>query len=845
MKAKPIAIVAVVVLALSPATVAMAAVKNWIAGSGTWNTAGNWSPAGVPGAGDDVNIKPIDGVSRTITYDYPGPAITLNSLGVNLNGGIGFATTTLSMSGNNLMTGELDVGWSGFGGSGGNGTFTQTGGVTTVNGPGVYIGVNATDRGTYNLSSSASLSVSTSLVVGSSGTGVLNIQGNATAATDSLLINSASAVNLNGGTLRFNTVSGTGGVTRIFYTAGTIQLAGNRDFSLDGTIAALFSSHPTVPAGKGLTIEGDATVYDFGVGKSLLVNGGSFTSNRLELGKFASGQGRTGNLEITDGGTVTSNTDGIIALDDFATATATVSGPGSTWNVGDEMWVGGQGDSGVLNIRDGALVHIATKLYLAFEGVINLDGGTIRFNDYLRFLNGANDGIFNFNTGTIQLAGNRNIGSDAAIIDILGAAPTLSAGKGLAIEGDATISSALNLNGGTLRATNLIINGSFHFGGGLLELSGGTISGLANLAVPTGGEFRASGVQSVRIAGAAGSTITATGNLTLGNASAVNGFGTQGTFQAGANTITLLDANDVVFDSLSLATLGSGASPGTLNAANGLTLGFGGNITGFGTISTPNNVAKPLINNGHITGNSAAQRITLPGYVKGVGTFDNVNITGTFSPGLSPTILSVGNVTFSPTSTLIMELGGTMPGSGYDQIQSAGTIELGGTLQISLINGFAPSAGQSFNILDWGSLAGTFSSLSLPALSGLTWNTSQLYTTGVLSIASPGLPGDFNQDGAVDTADFVAWRKGIGAAPTPDNYNLWRTNFGQTAGAGSGAYLAPGDSPGAKSAAPEPNAATLCLIVASFLLCRGRRLCGGRDARCAMPDDALSQGELS
>jgi hypothetical protein len=54
--------------------------------------------------------------------------------------------------------------------------------------------------------------------------------------------------------------------------------------------------------------------------------------------------------------------------------------------------------------------------------------------------------------------------------------------------------------------------------------------------------------------------------------------------------------------------------------------------------------------------------------VKGVGTFDNVNFTGTFSPGFSPMSLIVGNIAFSPTSTLIIELGGTAAGSQYDQI---------------------------------------------------------------------------------------------------------------------------------------------------------------------------------
>jgi hypothetical protein len=189
-------------------------------------------------------------------------------------------------------------------------------------------------------------------------------------------------------------------------------------------------------------------------------------------------------------------------------------------------------------------------------------------------------------------------------------------------------------------------------------------------------------------------------------------------------------------------TIGAGGRRGTLAAANGLTLNFGGSLTGFGTVSTPNDVAKPLINNGHITGNSAAEPLTLTGFVKGVGTLDNVNITGTLAPGLSPTILIVGNVAFSPTSTLVMELGGATPGSGYDQIQSSGVLAFDGMLHVTLINAFTPSAGQSFHLLDGRSAGGTFDGLALPALADdLEWNTSQLYTTGMLKV---GYADDFD-----------------------------------------------------------------------------------------------------
>jgi hypothetical protein len=50
------------------------------------------------------------------------------------------------------------------------------------------------------------------------------------------------------------------------------------------------------------------------------------------------------------------------------------------------------------------------------------------------------------------------------------------------------------------------------------------------------------------------------------------------------------------------------------------------------------------------------------------------------------------------------------------------------------------------------------------------------------------LPGDFNQDGAVNAADFVVWRKGM---PTEGDYATWQTNFGRTQpGSGNGSVFA-------------------------------------------------------
>ncbi len=55
---------------------------------------------------------------------------------------------------------------------------------------------------------------------------------------------------------------------------------------------------------------------------------------------------------------------------------------------------------------------------------------------------------------------------------------------------------------------------------------------------------------------------------------------------------------------------------------------FGENVKGFGTLNTTNNSSKPFINNGLISGNSDAQPITMTGFVKGVGSLNNVNMLG-------------------------------------------------------------------------------------------------------------------------------------------------------------------------------------------------------------------------
>ncbi len=68
--------------------------------------------------------------------------------------------------------------------------------------------------------------------------------------------------------------------------------------------------------------------------------------------------------------------------------------------------------------------------------------------------------------------------------------------------------------------------------------------------------------------------------------------------------------------------------------------------------------------------------------------------------------------------------------------------------------------------------------------------------------------GDYNADDAADAADYIVWRKGLGTRYTEDDYETWRTHFGETASGGSEL----GESASANSAIPEPPSPALLML---------------------------------
>jgi hypothetical protein len=142
-------------------------------------------------------------------------------------------------------------------------------------------------------------------------------------------------------------------------------------------------------------------------------------------------------------------------------------------------------------------------------------------------------------------------------------------------------------------------------------------------------------------------------------------------------------------------------------------------------------------------------------------------------------------------------------------------VTLGGTLELTFAADVNPvtQLGRTIDLFDWTGVTptGTFT-ISSP----YTWNLSNLYTTGEVTLATAlNLPGDYNNNGTVDAADYVVWRENEGTSnPLPNDliggtigaahYNQWRAHFGQMAGSGAGANL--------NARVPEPTSCLLLLM---------------------------------
>ena len=578
----------------------------------------------------------------------------------------------------------------------------------------------------------------------------------------------------------------------------------------------------TLTFAQGGSVQSDFFARIGASGSSGTVNvSGSSSSEWIHAGELSVGWGGTGTMNITAGGEVQNNK-GIIA-DGGGTGTVTVSGFTSQWFNSLDLVIG-NGGNGTLNINSEGVVqndsgHVS--FVAGHTGAVNVDGRLARwFNSGSLF-------VGDLGSGTMSITGGGEVTSvGAAVGAAAGAAGavTISGADILGFSSEWINSGDLNVGGGGLGTLDIMAGGRLSTDKGFIGRDAGS---MGEVNVDGFRSFWDSGTNlTVGAAGAGVLNITASGG-----GGVVSDEGVLGRDVGSTGTVTITGDDSVwVSDFLSVGVLGHGTVNvtdggllNTVSAVIGVEMGSVGEVKvdGVGSLWTNSGLifvssfgpgtGTLAVTNGGTVSAQGGMIVRLLGTLRGNGQIiGNVSNIGVVAPGLSPGALHVtGGFTQGVQGKLDIELAGTTASAEYDQLLVSGAVALGGALKVSLTNGFTPTSGMSFDILDWGSISGTFATLTLPTLgAGLVWNDSQLYLTGALSV---GLPGDFNADSAVNAADYVVWRKNPGGIYSPDDYNIWRAHFGQTAGSGASSAL-PLPPSALESAVPEPAGFVLLSI---------------------------------
>ena len=111
---------------------------------------------------------------------------------------------------------------------------------------------------------------------------------------------------------------------------------------------------------------------------------------------------------------------------------------------------------------------------------------------------------------------------------------------------------------------------------------------------------------------------------------------------------------------------------------------------------------------------------------------------------------------------------------------SHSTITVGGTAAIEngdlyvLLDGYAPTGGETYELIVAGSVAGTeFRNTTLPPLAeGLSWDLVIGTDRVDLLVLPPLLPGDYNKNGLLDAADLDLQAVAITGGLDPPEFDL-------------------------------------------------------------------------
>ncbi len=399
----------------------------------------------------------------------------------------------------------------------------------------------------------------------------------------------------------------------------------------------------------------------------------------------------------------------------------TISGPGTVLLTANNSYIGGTTISaGTLALGNGATTG-------GIAGNVTNNGTLIFSLAGNQFLAGSMTGsgsVVANGSGAIVLQGNVSIGQ-------------ITVDQGQIVAAGSMVASNVSTSPGT----NFTNSGSTAYFGNFTNA--GIFAGVAQVS----GSFSNTPSGTVRIAPGqslylqAASSQTNAGLIQLiGTATAQAQFESAGPLTNAAGGTALITAQNATlnFDSGLTNQGGVAFSYGISNVSGSVTNTFSGNITVAGGAGAT--FYGDVTQNGTLVvstvGNTHSSAVFL-GAFSGSGGFTgggDVFFEGDLRPSDPVEVTFGGNAYLEGSTNTVMQLAGTTPGAKYDRIDVTGQLVLAGDLNLVLLDGFQPQAGDSFQLFN-GQLSGSFNQITLPALpSGEQWNTSNLYATGTVSV---------------------------------------------------------------------------------------------------------------
>lgn len=431
-------------------------------------------------------------------------------------------------------------------------------------------------------------------------------------------------------------------------------------------------------------------------------------------------------------------------------------------------YAGGSGGS-LRKIGFGTLTLSGANTY---TGPTNVVKGTLNLTGSLTDTKiSINGGILNETTsGVISGSSSLTLQSISATLSGANTYSGTTTVNGGVLEVDGLITSNTSVNKGTLKGTGTV-NGNITNSATLsVSAVNGNVTNNGTISVANGGKVDING----QLTNFDGSTNTLTGGIyavngtlqftnanIVTNAGNITLTGTSSSIvnQSNANALTNFAINNGSFalaGSRSLTTAGSFTNAGVLTIATGSTFSLGS--SGVFTQS-----AGSTIDNGTL---SAAAGLNLNGgslFGKGSITGGLMSSSsGIISPGtgITPTgILKDKGAYTQNSGTLDISINGATAGSKYDQFNPT-TANLSGTLNVMLGNGFVPSIGNTFKIMNFTSETGTFATVNGLAINSsehfaITYQPADVLLTVVSGAMSAAQPA-FNFSGAQVSNFFVA-----------------------------------------------------------------------------------------